>query len=143
MPFTPLTRPGDLSDIFDFLVESELLGTVDPVQLSIRLLIPEGSLILESDMAPFIGDYEPDALSFGWHSPDPAVDQLQRRLAEIAAVGASGTNDPRSTLLEMWLEVKPGVLPPPWPHGHAARLSESWFCCAEPTSLQLLQVDRV
>jgi hypothetical protein len=140
MPFTPLTRPGDLSDIFDFLVDGELLATVDPVQLSIRLLIPEGSLILKSEMAPYIGDYEPEALSFGWRSLDPEVDELQRRLAEIAA---SGVNDQHATLLEMWSAVKPGLAPPTWPHGHAARLTESWFCCAEPTSLQLLQVNRV
>ena len=81
MPFTPLTEPGDVGDIFDFLVELDLLAAVDPVQLSIRLLIPDGSLILGSEMAPFIGDYDPDALTYRWTARDPRVDDLQAKLA--------------------------------------------------------------
>jgi radical SAM superfamily enzyme YgiQ (UPF0313 family) len=137
MPFTPLTEPGDPGDIFDFLVELDLLAMVDPVQLSIRLLIPEGSLILASEMAPYVEDYDAEALTYRWRARDPMVDNLQERLASIAETGGT---DQRATILEMWSQVRPGIRAPVWTDTQPTRLTESWFCCAEPTTRQLLQV---
>lgn len=137
MPFTPLTDPGDPGAIFDFLIDLDLLTTVDPVQLSIRLLIPEGSLILDSEMAPYVGEYDPDALTYRWRSRHPLVDDLQRGLAQIAEAGGS---DQRGTILEMWSRVRPGAPFPVWNETRPTRLTESWFCCAEPTTQQLLRV---
>ena len=137
MPFTPLTDPGDPGAIFDFLIDLDLLATVDPVQLSIRLLIPEGSLILGSEMAPYVGEYDPDALTYHWRSRHPLVDDLQRRLAQIAEAGGS---DQRGSILEMWSRVRPGSPSPVWSETQPTRLTESWFCCAEPTTQQLLRV---
>ena len=136
MPFTPLTRAGDLADIFDFLVELDLLASVDPVQLSIRLLIPDGSLILGSEMAPFIGEYDPDALTYRWMARDTRVDELQARMALIAEQGG---DDQRGTITEMWSCVRPATSMPAWSQTKPIRLSESWFCCAEPTTTQLLR----
>ena len=137
MPFTPLTEPGDSGEIFDFLDGLDLLATVDPVQLSIRLLIPDGSLILDSEMAPYIEDYDAGALTYRWHARDPLVDDLQRSLAHIAETGGM---DQRATILEMWSLVRPQVPAPLWSEVTPARLTESWFCCAEPTTRQLLRV---
>jgi radical SAM family protein len=136
MPFTPLTELTDLGDILQFLAEFDLLAMVDPVQLSIRLLIPEGSLILGSEMAPFVNDYDSAGLSYRWTARDPRVDDLQRRLAAIAEQGGS---DQKGTILEMWSQALPGVPIPEWPRQRPIRLTESWFCCAEPTSGQLLR----
>lgn len=137
MPFTPLTDPDDPGAIFDFLTDLDLLATVDPVQLSIRLLIPDGSLILDSEMAPYIGDYDPEALTYHWRSRHPLVDDLQRDLAQMAETGGS---DQRGTILEMWSRVRPGSPAPVWSETHPTRLTESWFCCAEPTTRQLIRV---
>ena len=137
MPFTPLTEPGDVGDIFDFLVELDLLAAVDPVQLSIRLLIPDGSLILTSEMAPFVGDYDADALTYRWIAKDPRVDELQASLALIAEKGGT---DQRDTINEMWSIVRPGAVALRWTEAHPTRLTESWFCCAEPTTRQLLRI---
>ena len=137
MPFTPLTDPGDPGAIFDFLIDLDLLATVDPVQLSIRLLIPDGSLILGSEMAPFIEEYDADALTYHWRARDPRVDELQRSLALIAEAGGT---DQQSTIRQMWTRVRPGSPAPAWSETRPTRLTESWFCCAEPTSQQLLRV---
>ena len=137
MPFTPLTELGDVGGIFDFLVDMDLLATVDPVQLSIRLLIPDGSLLLESKMAPFVGDYDGDALTYRWTARDPRVDDLQVSLAALAEEGGS---DQRSTITRMWSKVRPGVPVPQWTGTEPTRLTESWFCCAEPTTRQLLRI---
>ncbi|MGH8959509.1 MAG: radical SAM protein, partial [Acidimicrobiia bacterium] len=45
MPFTPWTGLEDVASILRFLHFHRLLDTVDPVQLSIRLLVPAGSLL--------------------------------------------------------------------------------------------------
>ena len=45
LPFTPWTTADDLADILEFISQHHL--DVDPVQLTIRLLIPEGSLVLD------------------------------------------------------------------------------------------------
>jgi hypothetical protein len=137
MPFTPLTEPGDVGDIFDFLVDLDLLAAVDPVQLSIRLLIPDGSLILTSEMAPFVGEYDAAALTYQWTAQDPRVDELQAALASIAEKGVA---DQRGTINEMWSTVRSGAAPLRWTEASSPRLTESWFCCAEPTTRQLLQV---
>jgi hypothetical protein len=137
MPFTPLTDPGDPGEIFDFLIDLDLLATVDPVQLSIRLLIPDGSLILDSEMAPYIEEYDAEALTYRWRARDPLVDDLQRSLAHIAETGGI---DQQESILQMWTRVRPGTPAPVWSETRPTRLTESWFCCAEPTSQQLLRV---
>ena len=137
MPFTPLTDPGDPGEIFDFLIDLDLLATVDPVQLSIRLLIPDGSLVLDSEMAPYIEEYDDEALTYRWHAREPLVDDLQQDLAHMAETGGT---DQRGTILEMWSRVRPGSPAPVWSETQPTRLTESWFCCAEPTSQQLLRV---
>ena len=47
MPFTPWTTPRDVLEIVDFVAAHDLVANVDPVQYTIRLLVPEGSLLLE------------------------------------------------------------------------------------------------
>src|SRR3954453_11872032 len=46
MPFTPWTTEEDIRDVFDWVVDNDLIGNVDPVHYTIRLLVPEGSLAL-------------------------------------------------------------------------------------------------
>ena len=47
MPFTPWTTPRDVLEIVEFVAAHDLVANVDPVQYTIRLLVPEGSLLLE------------------------------------------------------------------------------------------------
>ncbi len=46
LPFTPWTTVDDLVELVDFVVAHDLVANVDPVQYSVRLLVPEGSLLL-------------------------------------------------------------------------------------------------
>lgn len=138
LPFTPWTTAEDVLDILEFVVEHDLIGNVDPVQWSIRLLVPEGSLVLErDDFEP--GPYDPESLGYTWTSE---LDGLQRRLAALVArragdpahevfhavrreVLAAAGRDPDAALVAVGpLEERP-------------RLTEPWFCCAEPTEGQL------
>src|SRR5262249_13650351 len=46
VPFTPWTTLGDYLDMLAFIEEHGLIDHVDPVQYTIRLLIPPGSYLL-------------------------------------------------------------------------------------------------
>src|SRR3954464_7121037 len=128
LPVTPWTTHQDVIDLLEFVAEHDLVGNVDPVQYTIRLLLPEGSLLLDHpDMAPHLGPYDADRLSWTWTSADPAVDELQARLAALAEAGAL-------TYERICAEVGADI-----EIGHVEerpRLTEPWFCCAEPTEGQ-------
>ena len=148
LPFTPWTELSDLDDIFSFIADQDLLGATDPVQMGIRLLVPEGSLVLDIPGArtEILGAYDFNTLSYAWESPDPAVDELQGRVLALAEQGSRGEMGPRETLHSQWSAARRAVgRPPPseaevdWEES-APGLTESWFCCAEPTEIQMAGV---
>jgi radical SAM superfamily enzyme YgiQ (UPF0313 family) len=140
LPFTPWTESGDLADIMQFLADHDLLVSTDPVQLTIRLLLPEGSLLLDlPETAAALEGYDPDVLTHTWRAADPAVDELQVDLARLAEMGGA---DQWTTIDAMWDRVMPGSDPPARSDRIVPRLTEAWFCCAEPTTLQLAAVTR-
>ena len=123
MPFTPWTSEDDLRDIFDWVVANDLIGNVDPVQYSIRMLVPEGSLAL-AQMASLVDEYDADALSYRWTSP---LDPLQRRLAAIAEEGAD--DPPANVFYRLRREVLGDE--PQIDTGSVEgrpRMTEPWFC---------------
>jgi radical SAM superfamily enzyme YgiQ (UPF0313 family) len=144
LPFLPWTTVEDVIAICDFIVDHDLVGSVDPVQLTIRLLIPEGSLMLTvPELAPYLGPYDPDSLSYTWTAADERTVDLQRRLAALVeerqADGVPGA--------EIFCDVRElayasAALPAPDRSSVLARvrdvprLTEPWFCCAEPTGAQ-------
>ncbi len=118
VPFTPWTAMVDLVELVDFLAARDLTDRVAPVQLSIRLLVPPGSLLLEGDGASPFGPLAPAALGHTWVHPDPRVDQLQRRLAALVDCDASSGRDPLATMVEISRLVHaaaglPALPPPP------------------------------
>lgn len=142
MPFTPWTDRDSLIDLMEFVFDHALLESVDPVQLSIRLLVPLESLVLTETETEF-GAWDPELLSFEWHSNDPQIDELQLEWASVAEDSQAGKLNPtaafglmRETMYRRFDLPMPQRMTPPT-CGNKPRLSESWFCCAEPTKLQL------
>jgi Radical SAM superfamily len=138
LPFTPWTTREDLVALLDFVHEHDLAGSVDPVQYTIRLLLPAGSLLLgHPDLAPYLDGWDDAALSYRWRSADPAIDVLQRELAALVEARLEAGDDE----LAIYAAVRATVDAPPVDLGGATtglpRLTESWFCCAEPTEVQL------
>jgi hypothetical protein len=132
LPFTPWTELQDLVDIFEFCERHDLWGSVDPVQLSIRLLIPKGSLLLDlPELLPYLGQWDVDRLTYRWRAADPRTEVLQATLAGIAEEGAGSPME--RTLERMWTAVLEAAGEPPRtvPVGAATarpRLTEPWFC---------------
>lgn len=142
LPFTPWTTVDDIIDLFDFVADNDLVSNIDPVQYSIRLLIPPGSLMLAvPEIEPYLGSYDESSLSYAWTAADERTVGLQTSLASMVesmqADGASATEifcemrdlalaaagrpaADRSTVLASERDIP--------------RMSEAWFCCAEPTT---------
>ncbi|HKQ98010.1 MAG TPA: CUAEP/CCAEP-tail radical SAM protein, partial [Candidatus Polarisedimenticolia bacterium] len=98
LPFTPWSDLDDYLEMLDFAASWDLVDSVDPVQWSIRLLVPPGSL-LEShpDFLPARGPLDARRFTWTWNHPDPRVDELQRAVAAIAEAAALKGDDPRAT----------------------------------------------
>ena len=138
MPFTPWTTPRDVLEIVDFVAAHDLVANVDPVQYTIRLLVPEGSLLLErKDLREHLGPYEAERLSYPWRSADPAADRLQGRLSALVQQSAAGHEAAGLTFARIRAAVREangeaaGPEPEAIPMGSTEgrpRLTEPWFC---------------
>jgi radical SAM superfamily enzyme YgiQ (UPF0313 family) len=146
VPFTPWTAIDDLLTLLDFVETNDLIDAIDPVQYAIRLLVPPGSSLLRSAaMRPHLGDVNESGFAYEWRHPDPRMDELAGVITAIAGDCARGDVDVAETFVEIRDAAREvaGLAPGrPWcpivsPGPRSPRLSESWFCCAEPTSEQL------
>jgi radical SAM superfamily enzyme YgiQ (UPF0313 family) len=144
--FTPWTT---LAGYLRFLAEIGELGlvpNVTPVQYAIRLLIPEGSKLLElPEVTGLVQPFDPGALAYPWVHEDPAVDALQRDVLALAAQAVADQTPRERFFGDLWAlaaraagrpgERRPGRREPAGPP--VPQLSEPWYCCAEPTQSQL------
>ena len=145
IPFHPWTTTFGFVDLLSIISELGLIENVAPVQLGIRLLIPEGSRILElKEINPFIGDFNPEKLSYSWESGDTRVDELQSKVYEAIQLGLSEGASRRSIFEQVWILAhnacgKSAQELPPEPLGtsHVPTMSEPWYCCAEPNDEQV------
>lgn len=78
IPFTPWTTLEGYRSFLRDLADLELTAQVAPIQLAIRLLIPEGSLLLGlPEVREMVQPFDARALCYPWRSADPALDSLQ------------------------------------------------------------------
>jgi radical SAM superfamily enzyme YgiQ (UPF0313 family) len=82
--FHPWLTPDRYCDLLDTIVELDLVDHVAPIQLAIRLLVPEGSRLLTLDeMRRYITQFDPSTLTYRWTHPDPRVDALHEDVTAI------------------------------------------------------------
>jgi radical SAM superfamily enzyme YgiQ (UPF0313 family) len=134
VPFTPWTTRNDYREILDFVEANGLIDHIDPVQYSIRLLVPPGSY-LESHpaMLPHRGELNQASFSYRWSHPDPAMDRLQRDVAALVEQGAQQEEDTALTFYRVKAlaeQRRADDVSSPLRHDRvrAPRLSEPWFC---------------
>lgn len=156
--FTPWTTLEDYLDILTWVEREGLVDHGDPVQYSVRLLIPPGSALLSQGVIqPFLGPLDQANFYYRWLHPDPRMDELQKQVAHVVEEAARLQEDPMVTFLRIKrlatgvatgvrscgaLSITnggPNEFKPSSPdRKRPPRLTETWFCCAEPTQDQLV-----
>jgi hypothetical protein len=143
--FTPWTTLEDYLEVLQFVEAHGLIDHVDPVQYTIRLLVPPGSYLLDrAAMTPHLGPLDQAAFTYRWRHPDPRMDRLHRQVSALVEQDARDSADPGATFYRIWalaaetrgwgsrrdLErrfarrlslLRPG-------RKRAPRLTEPWFC---------------
>jgi radical SAM superfamily enzyme YgiQ (UPF0313 family) len=88
IPFTPWTTVAGYGAFLREIATLGLATQVAPVQLAIRLLIPEGSLLLElPEVRQLAGPFDPASLCYPWRNPDERVEALWRRVDSAVRTG--------------------------------------------------------
>ena len=146
--FTPWTTPENYLDLLELIAELGLVGNIAPIQYAIRLLIPQGSRLLElPQVRELVGEFDAPSLAYPWTHPDPRVDRLYADvMAEVKESMRTSASRPETftrVRRVAYAAAHPGS-PIPEPAGgldqailEVPRLSEPWYCCAEPTEEQL------
>ena len=132
--FTPWTTLEDFLEVLEFVETNGLIDHVDPVQYSIRLLIPPGSWLAEhKETLPHRGPLDEAAFTYRWSHPDPHMDQLQKEVAKLVAQDAQAGEDAAATFFRV-KELACGRQPVgvacslPADRQRPPRMTESWFC---------------
>ena len=134
--FTPWTTLEDYRELLDFVEAHGLVDAIDPVQYSIRLLVPPGSLLLESAaLRPFVGELVADQFYHRWTHPDPRMEALHTEVSSVVAAAADRRDDAALTFQRVreLADRKAGAAPRPLvapdvDRRRAPRLTEPWFC---------------
>ena len=149
--FTPWTTLDDYLDMFAMVDAHDLIDGIDPVQYAIRLLIPPGSALLTGSDAPaavhaFLGPLDQARFQYRWAHPDSRMDRLHTLISTAVEDAAKIGEDTRVTFDRLYgLACHMANREPPNPYRprrsegkpRLPRMSEPWFCCAEPTRGQM------
>jgi radical SAM superfamily enzyme YgiQ (UPF0313 family) len=132
--FTPWTTLDGYVDLVETIARLDLVEHVAPIQLAIRLLIPNGSLMLDlDDVRARISHYDPRSLAHAWRHPDPRVDALQR---DVEALVGTNLGAARRTLFARIRALAharaglPALAPEDAapPRATVPYLNEPWYC---------------
>jgi radical SAM superfamily enzyme YgiQ (UPF0313 family) len=151
VPFTQWTTVESYLELLRVLHAESLVENVAPIQLGIRLLIPEGSRLLELDeVCSNVGPFDPQSLYYPWRHTDPRVDALSETVQAIAADGDRKKESRTRVFERIWkaAHVAAGLDPPSIQTSRTIPaavpfLSEPWYCCAEPTREQFVSIGQV
>ncbi len=132
--FTPWTTLEGYCDLLQTIDRLGLVEHVSPIQLAIRLLIPQGSRLLElKDIRGVARGFNPVSLTHPWTHSDPRVDALQ---TEVAAMVGARLSAPRCELFDRAWQAAHGAAgiaapertAPVIPRATVPYLNEPWYC---------------
>ncbi len=151
VPFTQWTTMESYLDLLRVIRAESLMENVAPIQLGIRLLIPEGSRLLELDeVRRNVGPFDAQSLFYPWKHSDPRIDALAETVQAIAADGDRKKESRTAVFERIWNAAHaaagldaPVVRRSQVPAVAVPFLSEPWYCCAEPTREQFVSIGQV
>lgn len=138
VPFTPWATLHNYLEMFEFVESEGLIDQVDPVQYTIRLLVPpRSSLLSRPEIHAYLGPLVEGKFTYEWTHPDPRMDQLYRNVGWLVEQAAGRHEDPaltfqrvREAAYEIHGERPHRARGAPLPEvlERAPRLTEAWFC---------------
>jgi len=132
IPFTPWTTWDGYRDLLHVIADHDLIENVAPIQLALRLLITNGSLLLElPEIAAIVEPFQHEALLHRWRHPDPSIDQLAERLMRLVDNSQKQAEPRARTFARIWEAAQCGVWPdiPILPsRATIPYLNEPWYC---------------
>jgi len=135
VPFTPWTTLDGYRELLAVLVEHDLVDSVAPIQLAIRLLIPAGSRLLElPEVFRIIGPFDPELLTYRWEHPDPRMDPLCRDLQALVQRAEARRATRREVFGQVWSRVHGGNAsafaedPDRLDRAAIPYINEPWYC---------------
>ena len=131
--FTPWTTAASFCAQLQEIDRLGLVAAISPIQYAIRLLIPDGSRMLElEDVRARIERFDAGSLTHVWRHADPRVDVLQQQLERLVG---SRLNAPRDEVFAGVLDLAHAAagMPVPPREPLVARaaipyLNEPWYC---------------
>ncbi len=131
LPFTPWTTRESYRAFLREIAALDLAAQVAPIQLAIRLLIPEGSLLLElPEVRARLGLFDPRSLCYPWKNPDPEVDRLCLEIQDLIK-REEKRRTPRAAIFRAICDLAgAGELPdlPLESRATIPYLTEPWYC---------------
>ena len=131
--FHPWLTLNGYCELLDTIERLEMVEHVPPIQLAIRLLVPEGSRLLDLEaIRPHLRGFDPATLAYRWEHPDPRVDALHGEIG--ALVGSKLTVDRRAAfdaICDLAFGRAGRVRATSRPARHRATipyLNEPWYC---------------
>jgi radical SAM superfamily enzyme YgiQ (UPF0313 family) len=137
VPFTPWSSIADYRDLLATIVDLDLVAQVAPVQLTIRLLIPQGSRLLGcAETRGAIGRFDPEQLSYLWGHPDQGLDELYGSVYKAVCKGVEEDRSRVEIFADVWrlaheMEDQPTALPSAVhvpPPATIPFMTEPWYC---------------
>lgn len=146
--FTPWTTLDNYLETLRAIEKLKLIDEVDPVQYSIRLLIPSGSLLENyAPIQPYLSGYDEERFTYLWNFADAQMEAFYQEVrAIVTAMQDKDDAQVFSQIKATALTYQSGKVHQPKPlnlkleREKPPRLSESWFCCAEPTEEHFAQI---
>ena len=131
IPFTPWTTWEGYRDFLRTLAAMDLAAQVAPIQLAIRLLIPEGSRLLAlSEAQSIVGPFDPKGLVYPWRHADRRLDELCAALQDTIK-REDRRHTPRYEVFQkIWDLAGAGPYPelPMVSRAAIPYLTEPWYC---------------
>lgn len=130
--FTPWTTLDSYRDLLRTISSLGLIEHVAPIQLALRLLVTQGSRLLElADFKPLLGPFDFRAMVYPWQHPDSEIDRLADRVFrlvhELQTTGRARAEIFRAICRLVQIELPPenfNLLP----HSAIPYLDEPWYC---------------
>jgi radical SAM superfamily enzyme YgiQ (UPF0313 family) len=131
--FHPWLTLDSYCDLLDTIVALDLVDHIAPIQLAIRLLVPDGSRLLELDeMRRHLGAFDSGTLTYRWHHPDPRVDALHREITALVGTRVNADRRAAFTAISAIAHARAGrAMVSPKPARDRATvpyLNEPWYC---------------